>query len=526
MMKKDKNVFFMAVVVLVGVLFITDCDGGSGEGELPGTPWIELYYVMNREVGITWAVVDYAESYNLYWNNTGGVTTSDNAITGLLSSFTGILYRHDAVSLFKTYYYMVTAKNNVGESPASNEVSAVPVAVPEEYQKVIDSDFADMDHFGFSTSMSGENILVGAPKKDDAGSDSGAAYVYIRYEDDFYWAPLVTLTASDAQAGDEFGRSVAISSGYAIVGAHYEDGLGSDRGAAYIYGQDQGGDDAWGQVAKLTASGAQDWDEFGSSVSISGDYAIVGAQYEDSGGLSSGAAYIYWRDQGGADSWGEVVKLTASDAAAGDLYGYSVAIDGDYAVVGAYSEDGTGTDCGAAYIYWRNQGGADNWGQVVKLTASDAQDSDQFGTSVAVDGDYVVVGASSEDGTGSDRGAAYIFYRNQGGTDNWGEVVKLTASDAEDLDTFGGSVSIDGEYVVVGAFYEDGDENNRGAAYIYGRNFGGQDLWGQVMKLLASDAGDGDNFGFSVAIEGNFAVISVPYEETEGNTDRGAIYIF
>lgn len=240
-MKKEKNVFFMVVIVLAGVLFITDCDGGGEEGELPGTPWIELYYVMNREVGITWAAVDNANSYNLYWNNTGGVTTSDNAITNLLSSFTGIVYRHNAVSLFKTYYYMVTAENSTGESSSSNEVSAVPVAVPEEYQKVIASDFADMDYFGFSTSVSGENILVGAPNKDDAGSASGAAYVFVRYENDFYWAPLVTLTASDAQAGDEFGRSVAISSDYAIVGAPYQDSGGLDRGAAYIYGQDEGG---------------------------------------------------------------------------------------------------------------------------------------------------------------------------------------------------------------------------------------------------------------------------------------------
>ncbi len=524
-MKKDKKVFFMAVFVLAGVLFITDCDGG-GEGELPGTPQIELYYVMNREIGITWAVVDNAASYNLYWNNTGGVTTSDNAITGLLSSFTGILYRHNALSLFKTYYYMVTAENSLGESVPSNEVNAVPVAVPEEYQKVIASDFADMDHFGFSTSMSGENILVGAPNKDDGGADSGAAYVYIRYEDDFYWAPLKTLTASDAQAGDEFGRSVAISSDYAIVGAPYKGNGGTDRGAAYIYGQDQGGDDNWGEVKKLTASGAQDGDEFGSSVSISGDYAIVGAQYEDSGGLSSGAAYIFYRDQGGADNWGEVKMLTASDAAAGDLFGYSVAIDGDYAVVGAYSADDAVADCGAVYIYGRNQGGADNWGQVKILTASDAEAGDLFGTSVAIDGDYVVVGASSEDGTGSDRGAAYIFYRDQGGTDNWGEVVKLAASDGEDSDTFGYSVAIDGDYVVVGVIYEDGDEINRGAAYFYGRNYGGQDAWGQVMKIIASDKGDGDNFGFSVAIEGNYAVISVPYEETSGNTDRGAVYIF
>jgi len=530
-MKKDKNVAFLVIVILAGVLLMTDCDGGSGEDEVPGAPTINLYYVANREVGIIWDAVDNAASYNLYWNNSGDVTTSDNAITGLLSSFTGILYRHTGVSLFKTYHYMVTAVNAAGESSPSNELSAVPVAVPQEYQKLIDLDFAEMDHYGFSTSMSGEYILVGAPNKDDGGADSGAAFIYIRYEDDFYWATLVTLTASDAQAGDEFGRSVAISSDYAIVGAHYQDSGGSDRGAAYIYGRDQGGDDAWGEVAKLTASDAQDWDEFGSSVSISGDTAIVGAQYEDSGGLSSGAAYIFYSDQGGADNWGEVVKLTASDAAAGDLFGYSVALDGDYAVVGAYSADDGGADSGAVYIYGRNQGGDNAWGQVIKLTASDAAAGDMFGTSVAIDGDYVVVGASSEDGTGTDRGAAYVFYRNQGGADNWGEVVRLTASDAEDLDMFGGSVALDGDFVIVGAFYEDGNGTNRGAAYIYGRNYGGQDVWGQVMKILASDAdyGDGDNFGFSVAIQGNFVVITAPYEEYEeitDNTDRGAIYIF
>ncbi len=524
-MKKDKNVAFLVIFILAGALFMTDCDGG-GEDEVPGAPTINLYYVENRAVGIIWDAVDNAASYNLYWNNSGDVTTSDNAITGLLSSFTGILYRHAGVSLFKTYHYMVTAVNAAGESSPSNEVSAVPVSVPQEYQKVIATGFADMDHFGFSISMSGENILVGAPNRDDVGADEGAAYVFIRYEDDFYWAPLVTLTASDPQAGDEFGRSVAINGGHAIVGAPYKDNGGSDHGAAYIYGQDEGGDDAWGQVKKLTALDAQDWDEFGCSVAISGDYAIVGAQYEDSGGLSSGAAYIFYRDQGGADMWGQVVKLQALDAAAGDLFGYSVAIDGDYAVVGAYSADDGGADSGAVYIYGRNQGGDNNWGQVIKLTASDAAAGDLFGTSVAIEGDYVVVGASSEDGGGSDRGAAYIFYRHQNGTDSWGEVVKLTASDGEDSDTFGYSVAINGDFVVVGALYEDSGGNNSGAAYIYGRNYGGQDVWGQVMKISASDAGDGDNFGFSVAIEGNFAVIAVPYEETEGYTDRGAIYIF
>lgn len=521
MMKKIKNVFLMAVAVLAGILFMTDCDGGSEE--VPGTPTINLYYVSNREIGIIWDVVENADSYTLYWNNTGGVTTSDNAITNLLSSYVGILYRHTSLCLFKTYYYRASAVNETGESALSNEQDAVPVTVPMEYQKLFDTAYADTDHFGLSASMSGYDIIIGAPNKDDGGSDSGAAYVFFRYEGEFYWEEVKKLTASDAEAGDEFGRCVAIDGDSAIVSAPYEDDVGSDRGAAYIFNRDQGGDDNWGEVKKLIASGAQDGDEFGTSVAISGDYAIVGAQYEDSGGTSSGAAYVFYRDQGGADNWGEVAKLTASDAALGDLFGRSVAIDGDYAVVGAYSEDGAGTDRGAVYIFDRNS----SWGEVKKLTASDFQDSDQFGVSVAIDGDYVVVGAIGEDGGGTDHGAAYVFNRNQGGTDNWGEVIKLTASDADDFDAMGCSVAISGDYVVVGAFYEDGSGgNNRGAAYIFGRNSGGQDIWGQVMKIFSSDAEDGDNFGFSVDIDGDYVIVGVPYEEIIGSSDRGAVYIF
>jgi hypothetical protein len=524
-MKKMKNLFLMSVVVLAGVFFITDCDGDSDVA--PNAPAINVYYVANREVAIAWDVVDNADSYNLYWNNTGGVSTADNSITDLTPSYaTTNFFDHSPLSLFKTYYYRVSSVNAAGESGLSNEVSVVPVAVPTELKKRISSDATDFDYFGFSASMSGDLVLVGAPGEDGAGSDYGAAYIYGQNEGGTdNWGEAAKLTASDAQNLDEFGRSVAISGDYAVVGAHFEDSTGSDRGAAYLYYRNQGGTDNWGEVVKLTASDAQDWDEFGTSVAISGDYAIVGAQYEDSGGLSSGAAYVYYRNQGGTDNWGEVLKLTASDAAAGDLFGFSVALSGDYAVVGAYSEDDGGADSGAAYVYYRNQGGTDNWGEVLKLAASDAAAGDLFGGSVAISGDYVVVSATREDDGGADSGAAYIYYRNQGGTDNWGEVVKLTASDAETLDEFGGSVAINGDYVVIGAFYEDGAGTNRGAAYIYDRNVGGQDNWGEVMKIVASDAEDGDNFGVSVAVSGDFVSILAPYEEAF-ETDRGALYIF
>ena len=217
------------------------------------------------------------------------------------------------------------------------------------------------------------------------------------------------LLASDAEAGDRFGYSVAVSGDTAVVGARSEDAGGNDAGAAYIFQRDEGSADNWGELKKLLASDAQPGDSFGFSVTISGDTAVVGAVFEDAGGDDAGAAYLFQRDQGGADSWGEVAMLTASDAQAGDLFGWSVAVSGDSAVVGAFFEDAGGLFAGAAYLFQRDQGGADNWGEVKKLTASDAQGGDEFGSGVAVSGDTAVVGAALEDAGGSEAGAAYVF---------------------------------------------------------------------------------------------------------------------
>jgi len=169
---------------------------------------------------------------------------------------------------------------------------------------------------------------------------------------------------------------------------------------------------ATSHTVALTASDGAEQDIFGQSVAISGDTAVVGSPWDDE---YSGSVYIFARNQSGTDLWGEVVKLTASDAAAGDLFGDSVAISGDTVVIGAPDDDDDGSDSGSAYIFVRNTGGADNWGQVAKLTASDAAADDNFGDSVAISSDTVVVGARRNDDDGSDSGSAYIFVRNTGG---------------------------------------------------------------------------------------------------------------
>ena len=528
-MKKVKRLFFGAFITWAAMFIMASCGGGTDEnGEptppAPGAPTIEEIYAENREIAVLWDVVSNASTYNLYWNTTEGVTTSDTSITGLLTPY----YVHTGLSLFKTYSYAATAVNAGGESGLSNEVSAVPADIPEELQKRLSSDAAAGDFLGCSVDISGDYAVAGAMYKMSAGFARGAAYVFSRnFGGQDNWGQVAKLTASDADSGDEFGRSVAISGDYVVVGAHREDSGGADSGAAYIYARNEGGTDNWGEVVKLTASSPEINAQFGYSVAIDGDYAVVGVLYEDGGGLAvdRGAAYVYGRNEGGADNWGEVVILTASDAEDSDYFGCSVSIDGDYVLVGAFYEDGGGTDRGAAYIFDRNQGGQDNWGEVANLAASDANDSDRFGFSVDISGDFAVVGTTYKDDGGSNRGAAYVYGRDEGGADNWGEVVILTASDAEDSDYFGCSVSIDGDYVLVGALYEDGGGVNYGAAYIYGRNSGGQDNWGEVLKLTASDAENGDQFGLSVSIDGDYALVGATFED-EGGSDSGAIYIF
>jgi hypothetical protein len=405
-------------------------------------------------------------------------------------------------------------------------MSALAAGIPEELWKRTAADTQDLDNLGNSVAVSGDYAVAGAQNEDGVGINRGAVYVFERnYGGNDNWGQVAKLTASNSENWATFGSSVAIDGDYVVVGAYGQDGLGADRGAAYVFDRNFGGQDNWGQVAILTAFDAQDGDEFGMSIAISGDYVVVGANYEDGAGISRGAAYVFGRNQGGPDNWGVVLKLTASDAQDGDQFGNSVAISGDNVVVGAHYEDGVGTSRGAAYVFNRNQGGADNWGQVTKLSASNPENAAYFGSSVAVRSDFALVGACGEDGTGTNLGAVYVFDRNYGGANNWGQVAILTASDAQDGDEFGYSVSIDGDYAVVGAHYEDGAGTSRGAAYVYWRDYGGADNWGEVMKLTALDAEDQDWFGYSVAINGNYVVVGAAYENGAGS-NRGAVYIF
>ncbi|REJ76430.1 MAG: hypothetical protein DWQ47_12560 [Acidobacteria bacterium] len=393
----------------------------------------------------------------------------------------------------------------------------------DQAQKLEASDAAMGDVFGSAVSISGDTVLVGAPNDDDGGADSGSAYSFQDVEG--IWTETAKSIASDPAATDGFGSSVSISGDTAVAGAPLDDDSGADSGSAYVFKRNTGGADGWAQADKLTASDAGAGDNFGTSVSVNVDTIVVGSPLDDDAGADSGSAYIFKRNEGGAESWGEVEKLTATDAASDDQFGSSVSVSTDTVAVGAFGNSDAGSESGSAYVFARNAGGTDNWGEVQKLTASDAAADDQFGISVSVSGGTIVVGSHFDDDSGSESGSAYVFLRNQGGVDNWGELQKLTASDAAATDNFGRSVSISGDTLVVGAHLDDDTASESGSAYVFTRNEGGVDNWGQLQKLVASDAAMDDNFGYSVSISGDTVVVGA-YGNDDAGAESGSAYVF
>jgi len=412
---------------------------------------------------------------------------------------------------------------------------ADPVMTAYETAKLTSSDAAQGDSFGWAVSVSGDTAVVGARDADTLVGPCGTAYVFRRDEGGTAnWVQVAKLVASDAAANDWFGSSVAVDGDVAVVGAPADRHAGAYSGSAYVFQRNAGGTEGWGQVAKLTASDAMAEQMFGLSVSVSGDTVIVGAHWDKHGGSIPGSAYIFYRDRGGADHWGQVAKMTASGAPGIADFGWSVSVSGDVAVVGA--SDQWYVNWSAAYVFYRDAGGADNWGQVATLAASDGADNDKFGLAVSVSGDVAIVGAEFADDPregdeGYECGAAYVFHRDVGGADNWGQVAKLTAPDAEGCGWFGSSVSASGDVAVVGAeaargAHEAGQEGwANGAAYVFRRNADGADRWGLVGKLVASDGAEYDSFGVAASVSGELVVVGAPDDDDAGDWS-GSAYAF
>lgn len=384
---------------------------------------------------------------------------------------------------------------------------------PQELAKLIASDATAGDNLGWSVAVSDDTVLLGAHRDAAAGPLSGSAYVFVRTGG--VWTEQAKLTASDAAASDQFGISVAVSGDTAVIGAYSADHAGgSNAGAAYVFVRTGG---AWAQQAKLIALDGAENDFFGISVAVSSDTVVVGANGDDDAGASSGSVYVFVRS---GVVWTQQAKLIASDAAS-DSFGLAVAVTGDTAVVGAPYRDFSVavTDVGAAYVFVRT---GSVWSQQARLYFTDPSGvGDLFGISVAVSGETALVGAIGKNAGATDSGAAYVFTRSGSA---WTQQAKLSAFDAAQNDQFGISVAVSGDLALVGAHYDDhAGGNGAGSAYTFVRNGG---VWTQQAKLIATDTAAGDFFGNSVAASSDAVVLGAHADDHAGGTDAGAAYIF
>lgn len=379
-----------------------------------------------------------------------------------------------------------------------------------ERQKLTAADATDSDRFGTSVALSADLALVGAAADDHSGgSDAGSAYVFARNA--AVWNQEWRLAAADDA---RFGISVAVSGDTALVGAYRDDTFrGTDSGTAYVFVRSGG---TWAIEQQLEAFSGP-FDNFGLSVALSGDTALVGAVGNDhAGGSEAGAAYVFQRS---GDSWVQQQKLTAGDAAPQDFFGVAVALSGETALVGAYGADNPGeVDSGAVYAFLRS---GNVWSEQQRLTASDATGGDLFGLAVAVSGDTALIGAEDDNEGGQDAGAAYVFVQGPGG---WTEEQKLTAADGEAFDLFGDSVAVDGDTALVGAPLDDHVAGqDAGSAYVFTRNRG---VWSQQQKLTASKGEKNDLFGLGLALAEDVALVGSSFDDNAGGVDAGAVYQF
>lgn len=342
------------------------------------------------------------------------------------------------------------------------------------------------------------------------------------------WAQVACQFQDAGKAGDQFGTSVSMSKEYAAVGAKGDDTNGEDAGAVYILERNAGGAEQWNEVFKIHPAQVEAGDAFGSMVKLVGDWLLVGAPNDDDKGKDAGAAYLLHRNQGGANNWGIVKKLTAQDGDPADNFGISGTMTAaGNIVIGANLDDERGLNAGATYLFNQDQGGVGNWGQVRKIMPEILKPGDQFGISVAMEADMIVVGVSTADPKNLlNAGEAYLFAKDQNGVGKWGEVRKFTAADAAAMDNFGFSVAIGGNMIVIGSYLDDDRGSNSGSVYLFDRNYNNvNNSWGYAGKLTATDGTLNDQFGYAVAISGKNIVVGARMDGPKGH-NSGSAYVF
>ena len=431
--KQRKNAC-MAVLLLTIVIAVGGCVGEMGFDGIIGSG-----HMINNAYA--------EESVLLVTNETAKLTASDGA-GGDFFGYSVSVYNNTAV-------IGARLDGDNGGNSGSAYVFEKNSTGHWTQKKLLASDGAESDRFGYSVSAYNNTAVIGAFLDDDNFTDSGSAYVFEKNSGN--WTQTAKLTASDGAEDDFFGISVSVYNNTAVIGAYYDDDKGLESGSAYIFEKNSTGH--WTQKKLLASDGAAG-DYFGNSVSVYNNTTVIGAYRDDDNFTDSGSAYVFEYSSG---NWTQKQKLLASDGAAGDFFGNSVSVYNNTAVIGAYYDDDNGPNSGSAYVFEKNSSG--NWTQTAKLTASDGAEDDRFGISVSAYNNTAVIGAFlDDDNSKTDSGSAYVFEKNSG---NWTQTAKLTASDGAEDDFFGISVSVYNNTTVIGALYDDDNGPNSGSAYVF-----------------------------------------------------------
>lgn len=400
---------------------------------------------------------------------------------------------------------------SAGGSPAhgaprsAQPAASLPGSCAQEVGQVLASDGAYRDELGWSVDLAGTVAVAGAWRANAVANLSGAAYVLRSGPGG--WGVEQKLTPAGGQLAEFFGWSVAIDGDTVAIGAVSDAGAAPDGGSVYVY-RFQGG--SWQQEAELFASDADQGDHFGVSVALDGDTLLVGADLDDDNGTWSGSAYVFRRAQG---VWTETQKLQPSTAASYDHFGYSVDLDGDLAVIGAYGSDDFR---GALYVF-RTDGAS--WTEEARRVGSQTVGGDFFAASVAVSGERVIAGARWADIGVLDTGEAYVFRRDGGA---WVEEQRLTEESPQGGDGFGYCVDLADDLALVGAHNRDVVGPHSGEAVLFRRSGG---VWRNEQRLIPSDAETNDLFGLSVSIDGGSALVGAPWDDDQAE-DAGSVYAY
>ena len=399
----------------------------------------------------------------------------------------------------------------VGTLGIAREVSAQC-----QLQKLVAFDAGAGDQFGRRIAASGDWLIVGAPHDADLGIASGSAYVYQRQGPS--WVETQKLYASDGGDSDEFGYEVGISGDIAVLTAPSDFPMGIlTGGSAYVF---ERSGNSWVETGKLFPNDASPQDHFGEAVAISGSRIVIGTPQDDPVGSSSGSAYVFEKV---GSVWTQTAKLVASDGAQADAFGYSVAIEGDSIVIGSLTDDGPAgqSNSGSAYVFEHMLG---TWAEKQKLLPNDPAANQLFGTSVSISVSNVLVGASQDSTAGPVSGSVYVFEK-QGPT--WIQTQELTASDSNAQTYFGAFLTHVGTTAIIGAPGDSDTSFTCGSSYEFRRS---GPTWIQAGKMLAADGTQGGALGTSVALTGSAAIASAPLTDDAcpgvQSCDSGSVYAF